>query len=59
MFSEADPGGCNSSCCCYQIVKAEFKNYANRKVINHSKKVRFINYIQSEIIRTSDVFALV
>ena len=52
---EADPDGCNSSCCYCQIVKSEFKNCANRKRINHDKKFRFVAYIQSEIIRTSNV----
>ena len=48
---EADPDGCSSSCCYCQIVKSEFKNYGNRKRINHGKKFRFVNYIESEIIR--------
>ena len=50
-----DPDGCNSSCCYCQIVKSEFKNCANRKRINHDRKFRFVAYIQSEIIRTSNV----
>ena len=50
-WTEAGPDGCNGSCCYCQIVKSEFKNYANRKKINHGKKFRFVNYIRSKLIK--------
>ena len=49
QITEADPDGCNSSCCYCQIVKSEFRNWANSKRINHGKNLDLLTIFNQNL----------